>query len=444
MAFISYGQNYEDVILSRALRDVERGFYVDVGAADPEEDSVTCAFYERGWSGINIEPLDEYIDKLTQARPRDTNLKVAVGREVGLRIFHAFAGTGLSTLDPEVAARYEAAGLPVSQIVVPVLPLAKILEDCLAPTIHFLKIDVAGAEAEALEGLDLKRARPWIILIDATESNSRVIARENWEHLVTSRGYSLAYFDGLNCFYVADEVSQLKERLAVPPNVFDDFVRFPEWSEKQKAARLEQELGSLQGHTRGLEEAFRAEQMQSIDLYNALQTEQSQTARLRNALQTERMHTTSARTALQAEQAEMRRLLGQLETNLAVLSHYRGVFGALREIGDRFTGGGGRNLAKNVLVRAKRHPRLMALVRAVLKPFPKLSANLYRLKTTVDSPAVPEAGLPSAPPPTDPLPPESSETPASLPTSARQVYLQLRTAISDRSASDRSARTGNQ
>jgi hypothetical protein len=80
----------------------------------------------------------------------------------------------------------------------------------------------------------------------------------------------------------------------------------------------------------------------------------------------------------------------------------------------------------------------------VLKPFPKLSANLYRLKTTVDSPAVPEAGLPSAPPPTDPLPPESSETPASLPASARQVYLQLRAAISDRSASDRSARTGNQ
>ena len=37
MPFISYAQNYEDVILWRALRDVEQGFYVDVGAADPEE-----------------------------------------------------------------------------------------------------------------------------------------------------------------------------------------------------------------------------------------------------------------------------------------------------------------------------------------------------------------------------------------------------------------------
>ena len=49
-----------------------RGFYVDVGAADPEELSVTRAFYERGWSGINVEPRDEYFEKLILARPRDT------------------------------------------------------------------------------------------------------------------------------------------------------------------------------------------------------------------------------------------------------------------------------------------------------------------------------------------------------------------------------------
>ena len=31
MPFISYGQNSEDVVLWRALRDIENGFYVDVG-----------------------------------------------------------------------------------------------------------------------------------------------------------------------------------------------------------------------------------------------------------------------------------------------------------------------------------------------------------------------------------------------------------------------------
>ena len=43
--FISYAQNFEDVILWRALNHVENGFYVDVGAMDPTEHSVTKAFY---------------------------------------------------------------------------------------------------------------------------------------------------------------------------------------------------------------------------------------------------------------------------------------------------------------------------------------------------------------------------------------------------------------
>jgi len=56
MTFISYSQNLEDVMLWRALKHIEQGFYVDVGANDPTFLSVTHAFYERGWHGINIDP----------------------------------------------------------------------------------------------------------------------------------------------------------------------------------------------------------------------------------------------------------------------------------------------------------------------------------------------------------------------------------------------------
>ena len=46
MNFVSYAQNFEDVLLWRALRDIEHGFYVDVGAQDPVTDSVSLSFYE--------------------------------------------------------------------------------------------------------------------------------------------------------------------------------------------------------------------------------------------------------------------------------------------------------------------------------------------------------------------------------------------------------------
>jgi FkbM family methyltransferase len=224
MRFISYAQNHEDVVLWRALRDVEGGFYVDVGAADPTVDSVTKAFYERGWSGINIEPTEPYFSALQSQRWRDVNLRVIAGARAGDRTLHVIDGTGLSTLDEVFAARHSNAGFKSRQLMVPQLTLNQLLEERFGLPIHFLKIDVEGAEADVLSGIDLNVYRPWIVIVESTEPNSENLTRPLWEHLLVDRGYELVYFDGLNCFYIASEQIHLKEKLAIPPNVFDDFL----------------------------------------------------------------------------------------------------------------------------------------------------------------------------------------------------------------------------
>ena len=43
-SFVSHAQNREDVLLWRALNDVEQGRHIDLGAAEPVTDSVTYAF----------------------------------------------------------------------------------------------------------------------------------------------------------------------------------------------------------------------------------------------------------------------------------------------------------------------------------------------------------------------------------------------------------------
>ena len=40
VGFVTYAQNFEDLMLWRALHGVHDGFYIDVGAADPDENSV--------------------------------------------------------------------------------------------------------------------------------------------------------------------------------------------------------------------------------------------------------------------------------------------------------------------------------------------------------------------------------------------------------------------
>ena len=54
MRLESYAQELEDLILYSVLRDVKNGFYIDVGANDPTDISVTKFFYDRGWHGSRI------------------------------------------------------------------------------------------------------------------------------------------------------------------------------------------------------------------------------------------------------------------------------------------------------------------------------------------------------------------------------------------------------
>ena len=223
MTFISHAQNREDVLLWRALRHVRGGFYVDVGANHPSHDSVTKSFYDRGWSGINIEPLREHYEELARVRLRDVNLQVAAGAQEGEIDLYDSDVRGLATASLEVAEARRAAGGVVRQCRVPVQRLDTILAAHAPEQIHFLKVDVEGFEASVLQGIDLTRWRPWLVVVEATKPNSQDLEL-GWEPLLTDSGYRFVWFDGLNRYYVADERMSLAEHFVAPPNVFDDFV----------------------------------------------------------------------------------------------------------------------------------------------------------------------------------------------------------------------------
>ncbi|MEZ5225004.1 MAG: FkbM family methyltransferase [Ilumatobacteraceae bacterium] len=227
--FRSYSQNAEDVVLWRALKDVVEGCYVDVGAADPVVDSVTKAFYDRGWSGIDVEPTAAYAAALRDDRPRDAVVQACAGDAPGSLTLHEVIGTGLSTVTDDVdrvdTERYE-----VVDVEVPVVVLDDLLEEhgCEGRDIHFLKVDVEGFEEQVLRGVSLARWRPWIVVIEATLPNSTVQVHDRWEHLLTDAGYQFCLFDGLNRFYSSPDHPELVEILSFPVCVFDEpYVRRP-------------------------------------------------------------------------------------------------------------------------------------------------------------------------------------------------------------------------
>lgn len=224
MSFISYAQNFEDVMLWRALKHIPNGFYVDIGAQDPVIDSVSLGFYEHGWRGVHVEPTMQYANKLRAARPDETVMQVAIGSSHGSLTFFEFKDTGLSTADPAIAQQHKEHGFECLETQVPTMSLDALLDQGGARTVHWLKLDVEGLEKSVLESWQVSAVRPWILVIESTSPRTQELNYAVWEPMVIAKGYEFAYFDGLNRFYVSQEHIHLKGAFDRPPNIFDGFV----------------------------------------------------------------------------------------------------------------------------------------------------------------------------------------------------------------------------
>lgn len=84
---VSYAQNFEDVILWRALNGVSNGFYIDIGAQDPVDDSVSMLFNQNGWRGVHVKPTEQFAGKLRLARPDEEVVQAAIGGRGGVSRF---------------------------------------------------------------------------------------------------------------------------------------------------------------------------------------------------------------------------------------------------------------------------------------------------------------------------------------------------------------------
>jgi FkbM family methyltransferase len=220
--FTSYAQNFEDVMLHRALQDVTRGFYIDVGAQDPIVDSVSMGFYEVGWRGVHVEPVAAYAEQLRAKRPDEIVVEAALAAQHGTLRFHEVTETGLSTADAAVAARHRESGQSVREIEVPCLTLGDVMAPYADTDVHWLKIDVEGFEKEVLQGWT-SDVRPWIVVVESTAPLTQIASHREWEDLVLAHGYTFAYFDGLNRFYIRADREDLRPAFAHGPSVFDHF-----------------------------------------------------------------------------------------------------------------------------------------------------------------------------------------------------------------------------
>ncbi len=177
--------------------DAKPGFFVEVGANQPQQGSQSWQFEQAGWRGVLVEPQPDLAERLRLARRAHVvaaacSSPANAGKTMTLHVLGPH-----SSLNPELAVTGVTAE---SEIAVPIRTLDDILEQAGAPSpIDFVSIDVEGHEVEVLSGFDLARWRPRLILV---EDHVTSLATHR---AFTRAGYRLIRRTGPNGWYVPQQ-----------------------------------------------------------------------------------------------------------------------------------------------------------------------------------------------------------------------------------------------
>jgi len=168
-------------IVHEAFPDVDDGFFVDVGSADGVTESNTKVLEDLGWNGICIDPFPTGMEDRTSKM-----VKAVVYSEAGKKIKFKVAG-GLGGIDEHIDRYQEASFVKEAETVeLTTTTLDDILGQANAPGfIHYMSLDIEGAELEALKGFSFSKYKVGAFTI---EHNYEEPKRTEVRSLLESRG----------------------------------------------------------------------------------------------------------------------------------------------------------------------------------------------------------------------------------------------------------------
>lgn len=173
----SYSQCGEDLIIDYLfrLRNIEAPSYIDIGANHPYYLSNTAFFYEKGLSGICIDPDPACGQLFSTHRSRDTFIQAGIAEKEGNLPFFIMSDNTLNTCSlQELSVLQKAGHKLIREISIPVFSLKHIIDKyCNGVFPDFLSLDVEGLDTDIIYSYDFKTSAPKVICIEVTDYSPR-------------------------------------------------------------------------------------------------------------------------------------------------------------------------------------------------------------------------------------------------------------------------------
>ena len=194
----------EDLILAEMFGPSYVGVYAEVGAHDGLRNSNTYLFEHSGWTGVLVEPDPDTARTCAANRPGSTVVQAAAVAP-GLPGTVSFERSELSdhsslTLDRRHRKKLETltGDAATERIEVPAKTVTEILDESGIERIDFMTIDVEGHEQGVLEGLDMDRWRPAVIIVE----RNYLVPRPPIVRLLRRNHYSYLRTTGVNDWFI--------------------------------------------------------------------------------------------------------------------------------------------------------------------------------------------------------------------------------------------------
>lgn len=199
----SFAQFQTDLALAKFFPKDYVGSYLDIGAHHPTNSSNTYLFYEMGWRGICVDPIEANINLHKILRPDDLQVQAAISCFDDDEVFYECSDTSLSTMSLEEAQKLLKRGETITEKVVQTRTVRMMLQELRPKWLpDILSIDVEGHEKEVLLGCPF--GRPWlpkVIVLEACLPCTTTPSHSEWEYILENYDYTFAGSCGVNRIY---------------------------------------------------------------------------------------------------------------------------------------------------------------------------------------------------------------------------------------------------
>jgi FkbM family methyltransferase len=179
-------------VIFKMFPGVTNGFFLDVGSGHGTIGSNTKALEEIGWTGICVDPFPSHMEDRTCRMEKEV-VSSSSGQIVK---FHTHSGLG-GIADTLGKWKEEAEKSPIVEL--KTITLGEMLARDNAPAfIHFLSVDIEGAELEALKGIPFDKYRFGAMAIEHNEEEPK---RTNILKFLESHGYQRVHSYKQDDFY---------------------------------------------------------------------------------------------------------------------------------------------------------------------------------------------------------------------------------------------------